>query len=399
MGSKILTKSDERAGVKLHAKPAAFIGREIHPAANCFPMMPEPRLTELAADIQRNGLLQPIVIFEGKILDGRNREQACALAGVTPSFVDWNGENPFRFVWSVNSQRRDLDVMQRAAIKLDIDDKARSWDRAHSKREQGKKKSEAVKDQPRNSGKFDTVGGSGEPPTDRNHAKERHGDRHALSPAERRAEEIRKHDPELLRRVASGEVKRAQLGDKIRALPEGKFRVLYVDPPWKYGDERVGENVRSDSAAADHYPTMATEKICDFSDENGRHASDLAAPDAVLFMWATFPLLEDALRVVTAWKFNYKTAIVWHKQRSNVSHYHDASCELLLICTRGSCPIEIDTRVGQMQSIARGAHSAKPEEFRALIDKLYPSGPRVELFRRGTPPAGWVIWGNEAEAA
>lgn len=221
-------------------------------------------------------------------------------------------------------------------------------------------------------------------------------------------EEVGKHDPELLRKVAAGEVKgmealrqvkRATLGERIAALPAGKFRVVYADPPWKYGDERTGENVRSDSAAADHYPTMSTDKICAFTDENGRHASDLAAGDAVLFMWATFPLLEDALRVIAAWKFNYKTAIVWHKQRSNVGNYHDASCELLMIAVRGSCPIEIDKRVCQMQSIARGAHSAKPEEFRALIDKLYPSGPRVELFRRGTPPDGWTIWGNEATEA
>lgn len=208
---------------------------------------------------------------------------------------------------------------------------------------------------------------------------------------------------EIRPNVALRDQKRAELGDKIRALPPGKFRVVYADPPWKYGDERGGTDVfggggtRSDSAAIDKYPTMPTEKICDFTDENKRHVSDLAYPDAVLFMWATFPLLEDALRVVTAWKFDYKTALVWHKQRSNVGNYHDASCELLLICTRGSCAIEIDTRVCQLQSIARTEHSRKPDEFRALVDKLYPSGPRVELFRRGVAPAGWTIWGNEAK--
>lgn len=207
-------------------------------------------------------------------------------------------------------------------------------------------------------------------------------------------------------RVKSGEVKptvalrdqkRATLGQRIAALPAGKHRVIYADPPWKYGDERGGLE-KADTAAEGQYPTMATEKICEFTDENGRHVSDLAAPDAVLFMWATFPLLEDAMRVIPAWGFKYKTAIVWHKQRSNVGNYHDASCELLMICTRGSCPIEIDARICQMQSIARGKHSVKPEEFRALIDRLYPSGPRVELFRRGVAPAGWTIWGNEAAA-
>lgn len=208
-------------------------------------------------------------------------------------------------------------------------------------------------------------------------------------------------------RVESGEIKptvalrnqkRATLGDRIAALPVGKFRVIYADPPWEYGDERAGLE-KADTAAEGQYPTMPLDKICKFTDELGRHVSDLAAGDAVLFMWATFPLLEDALEVMRAWKFSYKQAFVWHKQRSNVANYHDASCELLMIATRGSCPIEIDERLPQVQSIARGKHSAKPEAFRTLIDKLYPSGPRVELFRRGVAPDGWTIWGNESEVA
>lgn len=208
-------------------------------------------------------------------------------------------------------------------------------------------------------------------------------------------------------RVKSGEIKptvalrdqkRATLGDRIASLPAGKFRVIYADPPWKYGDERAGLE-KADTAAAGQYPTMATSKICEFTDHAGRHVSDLAHDDAVLFMWATFPLLVDALDVVKAWGFHYKTAFVWDKQRSNIGNYHNACAELLMICTRGSCPIEIDTRPKQVQSIARERHSAKPEEFRALIDSLYPSGPRVELFRRGEAPAGWVIWGNESEVA
>jgi N6-adenosine-specific RNA methylase IME4 len=229
------------------------------------------------------------------------------------------------------------------------------------------------------------------------------------------AQRLASIDDETYAKVRTGEIKpmvalrdqkRATLGERIAALPAGKFRVIYADPPWKYGDERGGsvqsiggDGSRADSSAADKYPTMPTDKICEFTDETGRHVSDLAATDAVLFMWATFPLLEDAMRVIPAWGFKYKTAFVWHKQRSNVGNYHDASCELLMICIRGSCPIEVDERVSQLQSIPRGRHSEKLEEFRAIVDKLYPSGPRVELFRRGAAPDGWVVWGNEAVAA
>jgi N6-adenosine-specific RNA methylase IME4 len=117
-------------------------------------------------------------------------------------------------------------------------------------------------------------------------------------------------------------------------------------------------------------------------------------------MWATFPLLPEALEVVKAWGFQYKTAIVWSKQRPNMGHYHTADAELLVIATRGSCTPDVDTRETQVQSIKRvGRHSEKPEAFRELIDRLYPHGRRIELFRRGSTPTGWDAWGNESDAA
>jgi N6-adenosine-specific RNA methylase IME4 len=219
---------------------------------------------------------------------------------------------------------------------------------------------------------------------------------------------------ETFQRVKSGEikptvalrdVKRSEVSAKIAALPAGKFRLIYADPPWKYGDERAGLD-KEGTAAAAQYPTMPTSQICELAPD-GRHVSDLAAADSVLFMWATFPLLEDGLQVIKAWGFKYKTAFVWDKQRSNIGNYHDARAELLMIATRGSCPIEIDTRPKQVQSIARGKHSAKPEEFRELVESLYPKAiirekgkeRAIELFRRGESPKGWKIWGNESEAA
>lgn len=187
---------------------------------------------------------------------------------------------------------------------------------------------------------------------------------------------------------------RASLAVRSTKLPPGQYRVIYADCPWKYGDERVGF-VGEHVAAAAHYPTMSVSEICALD------VKSLAAPDAVLFAWATFPLLPDALEVVRAWSFTYKTALVWDKGRpNNQGSYHDARAELLLICTRGSCAPEVDVRPKQVQEILRGeAHSGKPEDFRALIDAMYPSGPRIELFRRGAAPEGWHVWGNEAAAA
>lgn len=94
---------------------------EHHPAAALFPMMDDFDLAELAADIKANGLLEPIVLFEGKILDGRNRDIACREAGVEPRFEDANGiGSPILYVVSKNLHRRHLTVSQRAAIAAEV---------------------------------------------------------------------------------------------------------------------------------------------------------------------------------------------------------------------------------------------------------------------------------------
>ncbi len=376
-----------------------------HPAAERFPMMNAERLNELARSIRENGLRDPIVLLNGAILDGRNRYAACAIAEVTPRYVDFDkltdeDDNPYRYVWDKNGHRRDIDAAQREAIGILLEKDADAFDKITMGRERRKKISDAALAQPRENNRFASGSGSPDPHPEPKTAK---SDRHLESPTRRRMHAVEKHSPELLEKVARGEVKgmqalrdvqRAALSSRIEALPPDKFRVIYADPPWKYGDERTGLE-KADTAAAAQYPTMSVEKICALD------IRSLAARDSVLFMWATFPLLDDGLSVMKAWGFDYKTAFVWDKERSNIGNYHDARAELLMIGVRGSCPIEIKTRPKQIVSIARGKHSAKPEEFRALIDKLYPSGPAIELFRRGEPiktkVREWKVWGNEAK--
>lgn len=180
-----------------------------------------------------------------------------------------------------------------------------------------------------------------------------------------------------------------------RALPEGIYRVLYADPPWQYRDTRLGLGAdtqgvdRAETAAAQDYPTMDVATLCDLK------VSQLVPSDAVLFCWATFPLLPDALRVVEAWSFTYKTAFVWKKPRGSFGHYHKADAELLLLATRGSCTPDAQTRHSQILEAETSGHSRKPEAARAMIDQLYPHGPRIELFARLPASAPWQAWGNE----
>lgn len=190
---------------------------------------------------------------------------------------------------------------------------------------------------------------------------------------------------ELHRQIARG-----QIPDRIAALPAGQFRVLYADPPWQYNDARRTGDHRQSTGVLDHYADMDLGQLAALGVEQ------IAAPDSVLFCWATVPLLPEALATVAAWGFAYKTHFVWDKGHGSFGTYHDAEAELLIVATRGSCTPEADRKEKQIQRWPRGRHSAKPEQWRALIDRLYPSGPRIELFRRGECPPGWVVWGAEA---
>lgn len=174
--------------------------------------------------------------------------------------------------------------------------------------------------------------------------------------------------------------------------PNGKYRVFYADPPWSYGNA----NLQEYGHASFHYPAMSIGELCELP------VRDLAEENAVLFLWVTSPLLEESFEVIKAWGFKYKTSFVWDKVKHNFGHYNSVRHEFLLVCTRGSCTPDVNQLFDSVQSIERGEHSEKPEEFRTIIDTLYVFGRKIELFARNQNGAandsGWAAWGNEARS-
>jgi site-specific DNA-methyltransferase (adenine-specific) len=167
---------------------------------------------------------------------------------------------------------------------------------------------------------------------------------------------------------------------------KAKYRVIYADPPWAYGDTRSGQGT---TGATDHYPTMPLKEICALP------VKDITDENAVLFLWVTSPLLEDSFQVIKAWGFKYKSSFVWDKVKHNMGHYNSVRHEFLLVCTKGSCMPDNSKLFDSVQSIERGEHSQKPEQFREIIDTLYSTGGKIELFSRKRV-SGWDAWGYEA---
>jgi N6-adenosine-specific RNA methylase IME4 len=123
-----------------------------------------------------------------------------------------------------------------------------------------------------------------------------------------------------------------------------------------------------------------------------------AADDALLLLWAVNSLLPEALEVVQAWGFEYKTNFVWVKHVFGLGSWNRCQHELLLVATRGSFrPPPRQRRPSSVITAKRRAHSQKPDSVYELIERMYPRASKLELFARGTPRPGWSAWGNEAE--
>lgn len=192
------------------------------------------------------------------------------------------------------------------------------------------------------------------------------------------------------------------LDDLFPSLPNEKYSILYVDPPWHYngklqfdrsGQSKVNEGWEKDvfvSAASFKYPTIKTAELKKLD------VGSIAKDDCLLFMWTSNPHLKQAIDLGQAWGFDYKTvAFVWNKMVHNPGQYTLSYCELCLLFKRGRIPKPRGARnVKQLVTSPRGKHSEKPTQVIENIEKMFPGSNKIELFSRKIRD-GWSAWGLE----
>ena len=174
-------------------------------------------------------------------------------------------------------------------------------------------------------------------------------------------------------------------------FPTKKYSVIYADPPWSYDNGSIPKG-----GVDKHYSTMTLDEI------KALPVSGIANDPSVLFLWATFPLLPEALQVMAAWGFTYKTlGFSWLKTNSNgspmfgVGYYAKSNCEVCLMGVRGSLHSLVKNNSVSSVVISRvKEHSEKPSEVRSRIERLFGNVPRIELFARNRVES-WDCWGNE----
>jgi len=188
----------------------------------------------------------------------------------------------------------------------------------------------------------------------------------------------------LIKRTANNWLKRWTTPEQTETpeLPPGEYTIFYADPPWQYS------NTGFDESASQQYPTMALQKLKELK------IPDMTSKQAVLFMWCTNPILPEGIELLKAWGFNYKTNMVWVKNKApSMGWFLKTKHELLIIATRGeSMHPEVKHESVIYADVTK--HSKKPEIFYEMIEQAYPNQKYIELFARNKR-TNWESWGNE----
>jgi len=373
---------------------------KIHEAAHLFPEMNAQAFLELKEDIRNNGQQVPIIVQNGYVLDGRHRYRACRELGITPmvSELTVTNEPVEQVVASLNLHRRHLTEGQRAMIAARLANSSVGGNQytsgAVSQAQAASNMNVSIDSLQRaksvlNLGSTELIKA-----VDSGQLKVSNAAIIATLPEKAQNKVLELSEKEILEkakalRKAKTEARRSQILEEIEAKRannkpldphSGPYNVILADPPWDYmGEVAVG------------YPTMTLQDIC------AMPVKEIAADDAVLFLWCSASLIREALTVIDAWGFTYKTQSIWDKMSAGQGCYVRVQHEILLIATRGKLPeVPPTARPESVFKFRRREHSRKPDYCYEMIESMYPElSNKIELFCRGVPRKNWNGFGNE----
>lgn len=365
---------------------------EAHKFADIFPMIEGESFENLKKDIQDNGLQQTIILFEGKILDGRNRFRACKELGIEPRFEEYKGSKPLEFVISGNLHRRHLTESQKAVIAQDImpilEEEAKKRQRnpfstdgnkwfstgnkgVVEKVPQGKSAVQASKlfqvnekyirevKKLKEQGKEDII--------------------EQLRAGTKNLSEVKKEQ-----RLEKIQKQRAELQKEVLEKPKGNYDIIVIDPPWNYGTD---ENYNPKSfRGTTPYPTMSLEEI-----------KEIELPtkdDCILWLWTTNKFLLEMKPLLEEWDFELKSILTWDKEHIGTGRWLRSQTEHCILAVKGK-PFFNNTKWSTLIKEKRTEHSAKPEIFYKMVEEIC-VGRKLDYFAR-KKREGWDVYGDEVK--
>jgi len=353
---------------------------EAHNYADIFPLMSSKEFNELKRDIKENGLLEPILLYEGKILDGRNRYNASQAVGVEIKTREYTGTNPLQYVMSTNLKRRHLTDSQKAIV-------GRRYVKYYSilarKRQRDLNKPELMELVPQ---------------ADKGKARDKAGEVVGVSGRYIDiAEEVISKRPEMEEKIMRGEIKLKQVHrdikldeqkKEIEKLKEvtGEYDVIVIDPPWKYYEDEKYDNENYMGRIVAPYPTMTIPEI--------RNIKLPSADNCVLWLWTTHKFIWDAKEILDKWGFEYKAILVWDKEKLGIGKTLRMQVEFCLIGIKGKPYWNLKNQRDIIRE-PRTTHSTKPESFYKLVESIT-TGRKLDYFAR-KQREGWDVYGNEVK--
>ena len=374
-----------------------------HQPYQLLPPLSKEDYASLEASIIAHGVLVPVEYDEaGNILDGHHRVAICEALGLVdwPRFIRRGLSEPEKrtLARELNISRRHLSTVQKqAVIEAQIKDTPSLSSRAiaamlavdHKTVSAARERLELSGEIPQLDATTGKDGRERRKPIKSLFLPDRENRKSFLEGAKM----LRRQDAEIKHAVRLTHMAHViDQGEATAGKVKGKFPVIYADPPWKFGVH--SEMTGREKGAENQFPTMATDEICALWDEIGAPAKK----DAVLFLWATNPMLQDGLRVMEAWGFSYVHHWIWDKEVAGTGYWGRDRHELLLIGRRGNPATPLPgTQPETVFRAKKTKHSEKPAAFAEQIEAFYPDMPRLEMFCRNPRP-GWTAWGFEAKA-
>ena len=362
--------------------------------------------TQLTLNICKEGIREPLILWNNYIIDGHNRFEIANQFNLEYKTISKEFENEDEVKeWMILNQfgRRNLSAYQRSVLALELEDVFRIKAKENQKGGQG---GVLLKQNSAEANPIET-------------RKELSKVASVSHDTIAKVKKIQEKAPqEIKTKLSTGEIsinaayKEIKKEEKKEELKEKKeeyekrveaknknefkvdifktketFRVIYADPAWSYNDKQDTPQL---GGASKHYDTMTINQLSKLP------VNKIAENNSVLFLWVTSPLLEDAFKVISSWGFKYKTSFIWDKVKHNMGHYNSVRHEILLVCTKGSCTPDNKILYNSVQRIERNNnHSEKPIEFLNIIDDLYNYGNKLEMFCRTIKKQNWYGWGNE----
>ena len=376
---------------------------EFHRFADIFPLMPENSrdFLDLVDSLRTNTMLVPVLLYDNKILDGRNRYRATLEdPNIELKIEEFIGteEDALKRSLALNNQRRHLDEGQRALAALRLSNM-----QSNMKTVEGQKWAAQIFNV-----SFTTVRLAFD--IYRAQAGERkilldmiEQDDLAITVAHsiyKNLQPIQWEQAALDGKKAKQWIKQTKRQQQEIEFANGTtaanrkltedtmvYGVIYTDPPWTF--ETYSE-AGKDRSAENHYPTMTLDDI--------RAMKIPAADNCALFMWVTVPHLHNGIEILQGWGFEYKSAYFWNKTVKGTGYWSANTMEVLLLGIKGNVPAPSpDQRMEQVIVAAQGKHSEKPEVFADGITKMFPNVAKLDMFARKESHKGehWFYWGNE----